>query len=160
MYKTLSPCRHKAPAVPPPFLCTPHHPISSEHTRTGFPLPTDGSRKETFVCLPLIKMTQHQGKSREKEKKTGQKRRILIPKQEKGSRIIQASLTGCVLLGVGFSIPFFLENEKENIFFVKLCSLSFFSEFSGFPRQASVAQVRTEGSRLKRNTAASRKPSR
>lgn len=55
---------------------------------------------------------------------------------------------------------FFFKNERERKHFFKLCSFSFFSEFSGFPRQASVAQVRTEGSRLKSNTAAKQKPSR
>lgn len=68
------------------------------------------------------------------------------------------------MLGVGFSLLllffFFLKNERERKHFFKLCSFSFFSEFSSFPRQASVAQVRTEGSRLKSNTAAKQKPSR
>lgn len=74
-----------------------------------------------------------------------------------GSRIFQASLTGCASGGWVCFFSFFLKNEKERKHFFKLCSLSFFSKFSGFPRQASVAQVRTEGSRLKRNTEASRK---
>jgi len=62
------------------FCSTPHllaprrsglpHPIIA---RPGFPSPIDGWRKQTSVCLALIKMTERQGERGAKAKKTGQK---------------------------------------------------------------------------------------